>query len=224
MASAEATGSGQAVRVRIEPPDGAGSDGVAVVGLGDATGAIDAFHHAGGVVEYALIWVPDGLPERDAHRAAALVAVHELTSRSPTDRWRTDPQRAVGTSISVEDFVGPFYDWERERLLSAWIIGEHGGGHRIGHHRGEFVTAGYADAFSDPAYPLTTDLEQASAWFTAINRALFGGLRRDLEVVRWSIDWSSWFDPGLEWWGAFLWTVRHRSAPTITVISAVSTD
>lgn len=45
-----------------------------------------------------------------------------------------------------------------------------------------------------------------------------------LRVVRWSTDWSNYFEPGHEWWGAFCWTLHDSRSGQITVIKAASTD
>lgn len=45
-----------------------------------------------------------------------------------------------------------------------------------------------------------------------------------LRVVRWRTDWSNYFEPGHEWWGAFCWTLHDHRNGQITVIKAASTD
>jgi len=46
----------------------------------------------------------------------------------------------------------------------------------------------------------------------------------NLEIYRWSDDWSNYFDAGKEWWGAFYWTVLDKMRNKIIVIAASSTD
>ena len=43
-----------------------------------------------------------------------------------------------------------------------------------------------------------------------------------LEVLSWGAHWSPYFEAGLEWWGAYCWTVHHRQQ--VTVMVASSTD
>jgi len=85
----------------------------------------------------------------------------------------------------------------------------------------------YEGAFTDPPYGLSEkNKDVVGALFSEINRHLFGGFHDELEIYSWSSDWSSYFDAGNEWWGAFLWTVRNRQTARrqIIVIAASTTD
>jgi hypothetical protein len=118
-------------------------------------------------------------------------------------------------------FVGRAYDWETGRIVSLWTRSAAGASKQAA---GEFLTDGYAEAFSDPPYGVHLDLAELSSLFDQINRELLGGLAHTLEVWQWSTDWSSWFEPGSEWWGAYLWTAAPADRPWITVIGASATD
>ena len=45
-----------------------------------------------------------------------------------------------------------------------------------------------------------------------------------LRIHRWETNWSSYFRAGLEWWGAFFWTVEDVKNGWVTVIGAATTD
>jgi hypothetical protein len=102
-----------------------------------------------------------------------------------------------------------------------WTRSGKGGSKQAG---GELLTDGYAEAFSDPPYGMRLGLAELSSLFEQINRELLGGLHDTLEVWQWSTDWSTWFEPGSEWWGAYLWTAAPADRPWITVIAASATD
>jgi hypothetical protein len=192
-----------------------------VAGLADELEAI------GAVVEYVLMAVPpDAGDEAELHRSAATTAVAELGRREaagvPALRVVTDGSRATGARVTVAAFAGRSWDVATGELVDAWSHGHEAHSKPSGRHG--HLTDGYAEAFVEPPHGLDVDRGQAEARFRAVNAALFGGLDDGLVVYEWSTDWSSWFDAGHEWWGAFLWTVRRTSAPTITAIAAAATD
>lgn len=189
------------------------------------------------MLEFVLV-EPLAASEAERHADAATIALAEIADRSEqwvegsiatTGRSRsqyrtivTDPERAVGRPIDVVTFVGRAYDWSTRRIVSTWS--ETSAGTRSKQSAGEFLIDGYAEVFSDTPYGMRADLDQVNAWFEAINRELLGGLDGDLVVWSWSTDWSTWFEDGREWWGAYLWTVERQGLPWITAIAASSTD
>ena len=225
--------------MNLRLPTGVAAADVEPRPLGTAQRAIDDFTAAGGVVDYALVAVGDTVEDRLAHRAAAAICIQQADARAwawlrarrsaghgrdvppPRD---LDPDRAAVRRVATpEQFVGPYYDWKRRGLTPAWI-GNASGSYRISPDDSDFVTHGYADAFSTPPYSIGVSLSDCNAWFRTINDGLFGGLSSDLQVLEWTTDWAEYFEPGLEWWGAFCWTVRRPGAATITAICAASTD
>ncbi len=136
----------------------------------------------------------------------------------------SDPTRSTSAPVSLRDFVGRGYDWDTERLEPTWRVNEGGSGHKTSPPGSDFMTDGYAEAFADPPYGLRVENSQATAWFNSINADLLGGLSDALEIRSWSTDWSTWFDDGREWWGAFLWTIRPPDRPWMVAIAASSTD
>ena len=192
---------------------------VTALPLGSAEFAVEAFRESGGVVEYYKLKVGDG-DSATRHRLAAQ-AVPEAIDRAATiaehpyslNRHHvSEPDRAVGTQIDLRAFMGDLFDWDSRRIEvvpSAREVGPNNG---------------YAHAFADPPYGLRASSAVINDWFSTINRQLFGGLDDDLEIFRWSTDWSTFFDAGHEWWGAFLWTVTRPGAPVIVAIAASTSD
>ena len=78
----------------------------------------------------------------------------------------------------------------------------------------------YRKAFLDPpqgrSYP--------DSLFDQVNALLFPSGEADLEVYRWTTEWSNFFDDGREWWGTLCLTVYDRTLERFTVIMASATD
>ena len=78
----------------------------------------------------------------------------------------------------------------------------------------------YRKAFLCPPYGNSyTDND-----FERINAVLFPGGVAELEVYRWTTDWSEYFDEGHEWWGALCLTVYDKTLDRFVVIMASATD
>ena len=78
----------------------------------------------------------------------------------------------------------------------------------------------YRRAFLCPPHPHTyTDAD-----FDRLNAVLFPGGAEELDVCRWTTDWSDYFDEGHEWWGALCLTVYDRTLDRFVVILAAASD
>ena len=60
--------------------------------------------------------------------------------------------------------------------------------------------------------------------FDRINAVLFPGGTEELDVYRWTTDWSDYFDEGHEWWGALCITVYDKTLDRFVAIMASETD
>ena len=78
----------------------------------------------------------------------------------------------------------------------------------------------YRKAFLSPPHGnACTDAD-----FERVNAVLFPGGTEELEVYRWTTDWSDYFDEGREWWGTLCLTVYDKSLDRFVVIMASATD
>lgn len=48
--------------------------------------------------------------------------------------------------------------------------------------------------------------------------------RDNLTIYTWNTEWSNYFDDGLEWWGAYFWTIFDSVLNTFIVIGASTSD
>jgi hypothetical protein len=181
------------------------------------TAANEAYDTAGGVVDFAAFIVPDGLTGDALHLQATLQAhetlQHKMRSQ-PAVLARIPTTEFLGTlqtSMGVFDRLEPFFEARADALAT----------------KGGFVgpaSDGFLFAFADPPYGLRFSPSEAQRVFDAICEGLFGGFEDDLEILRWSNDWSTYFDMGHEWWGAFWWTVHNRTRQTVIVVAAAQSD
>ena len=78
----------------------------------------------------------------------------------------------------------------------------------------------YRKAFLMPPYPNNyTDAD-----FEKVNSVLFPNGTENLEIFKWSTDWSDYFNDGNEWWGTLCLTVYDNTLNRFVVIMASATD
>ena len=187
------------------------------------------------VVDYIFVGFDESLGATELHQKAAVFALEVLGKRLDTyfaslakelGKERKDffqiinqSEKAQGSCTDLEHFLGRAFNSSTQKIVSLWEVSENGKGKsKSGDHNG------YAEAFSDPPYGVQLTLEEINILFSKINTLAFGGLQEMLEIYEWSNDWSTYFDAGHEWWGSFLWTVRHPTQNMIVAIGASTTD
>jgi len=201
----------------------------------DLAARLAAFEAAGGVVEYVLLTsrIADQT-EDDVHTAAAIGTLDALRRRhAPVWPIEVEGTRACGERVDLGTFIGPRYDLATGRLLMRGASPNY-----LNHYfwvgdRQNWANAvalvgnaeeGYAYAFTAPPHGLTHSNEEVNGLFNGLNDRLVGGLSANLVIYRWSTNWSTYFEPGHEWWGSFLWTVHNPVTGTIVGIAASTTD
>ena len=60
--------------------------------------------------------------------------------------------------------------------------------------------------------------------FIRINKLLFPKGQEHLEIYDWSVEWSNFFDDGLEWWGAAAISIYDKLLDRYIIIFASATD
>jgi hypothetical protein len=60
--------------------------------------------------------------------------------------------------------------------------------------------------------------------FNKINSVLFPNGIDNLEVYKWTTDWSDYFDDGHEWWGTLCLTIYDKALDRFVVVMASATD
>lgn len=185
---------------------------------------LETLREGGVVVEYAVMrnnTGEHGLPE---HREAADFAMCCISERQEEHARRTmhkhphlryeqfthyrwDAALAAAVPYPSEKFLArpddPYYI-DKPKVTSRAIDPEDGK---------------YACAFLEPPYGnkfVVKDWER-------LNSLLFSS-PGNLEIYKWTDNWSNYFDDGKEWWGTFFWTVYDRGHGYFVAVAASSTD
>ena len=174
-----------------------------------------------------------------ARAAVALLARqwdNELAHLPPeVPRFRIEPvpgAEPVGRPVTLAEMLGT--DYELTAQASQLLRYANPAGMSVIRQLG----SGLAHALLDPPYGLRIDYKGA-AHAAGYNQKRHDLLQRylaaiphvtsaaDAEVLtcwEWSTDWSTYFEAGHEWWGAYCWTIADPGRGTIAVLLAASTD
>lgn len=187
--------------------------------------ALERYRQGSGVIEY-FAFQANHQVGLELHRTASLEAFDVLRSALETEHFKLTlhPERMRAHVISVQAFFGQantsagpmhspleFLEARARELNSRKAFS---GG----------LNDCYLHAFSDPPYGLGFSPPEAQLVFDTINQHVFGSFADDLEIMRWSSDWSNYFEAGLEWWGAYWWSIHNRSKHLVLVMAASATD
>ena len=167
---------------------------------------LEKFIAHGGVLDYFMFEVPTERQGEEVHRDAAIFAMTIICSQH---EYHGDPLNQCGELIDLETFWG-LDDFELKQDAE--------------YVRCAVNVDGYKSAFFCPPYDLRGTIADIELLFDSINRHVLGDGSTLPEIYSWSTDWSSYFDAGHEWWGAFYWTIRPAELPYIVMIGASTTD
>jgi hypothetical protein len=173
-----------------------------------------AYRAAGGVVDFQVYRAADcsSKIEEERHREVAVAAIKVLTDAMNLhwdfceahglaqipNRWRCQPEQAKALRISWADFLED--------------------------NMPDSASSGYKPLFYDPPYGLRLPKPEIDKLYELSLGYLVPSLSHPLLIHSWSVDWADYFGPGLEWWGAALWTITTDYGSTITAIAASATD
>jgi len=181
--------------------------------------ALSAFYEAGGVV---CFFVFEGDGSAECHRAATLAAHAELAA-ALTVTLTAEPR--IAAWISGEEFIGTVSSSEGVFLEPGAFLSARAEAMAAQRSHSGPVGEGLGFAFADPPYTLKPRSPvDAAGWWRTIGEELFDSFTEKLEIARWTSDWSTYFEPGLEWWGAFWWTVYVPAQRQVVVVAASATD
>ena len=190
-----------------------------------AYAVIDRYRRKGVVVDYVVFDAEEWGGEMEAHRRAAVDGMAVIAARREESVRRAMKHDG---NVKREDF--PTLVWYPESLAGqpypeSRFFGQPTDPYYLG---GSSVSPRiirwdekneYAYAFLEPPYSCTCS---ARDW-NRVNTLLFPEPNR-AEIYSWSTNWSNYFDDGLEWWGAYYWTVFNPGRDTFVVVAASATD
>ena len=150
-----------------------------------------------------------------------------------------------GIAISLEEFLGPFYDLELAKPLVRGIAGKDTLNSYF-YYDSEEEAANIVDlttslqafrskypnqngsfiyAFMEPPYSLQTgkNIWERGQYLIDFMDFVFSDMR-EIYIMKWSTDCSPFFDAGKEWWGSYFWTVYNPKQDWYVGICGSETD
>lgn len=151
-----------------------------------------------------------------------------------------------GRQITVREFLGPYFDLtvnkpiirgqtnnqflnsyfyfdEKESVESRLDFNEISNKFKINEFDGTPI--GFAGAFLEPPHSLRigNSIFDKGTYFNQFCELLFSNFDR-LEIYKWSVDCSNYFDAGKEWWGSQFWTIYNPTKNIYIGALASTTD
>lgn len=174
--------------------------------------SIDRYHAIGGVLDIALFEETEGgeedildaialtLDVADFRRAALLSLGYRRIDEAMLFGSRYDP--ATGALIA-------------DMRSAAFEIPEPGAGGEL------------AYAFAFPPYPLDARPAEIQSLFDDLRHAILPA-HGEATILDWSSprlpEVSAYFEPGMEWWGVFLFSIHIPAIRRLTIIAGSTTD
>jgi hypothetical protein len=174
----------------------------------------------GGVVDYLMIWPEvSGHSLEDVHRSVALFGMRVIDWREQ-QFFAVPEEKRAGTFYKLFWCGMRFDDLSPASFTHLRIDDEQMSSHS---EDPDAFRESHRYAFFNPPYNLWAEEQEIREMFDDINENLIGDLNR-WNIRRWSDDWSGYFELGLEWWGAFLWTLVSSDCRKALWIGASTTD
>lgn len=149
-----------------------------------------------------------------------------------------------GMQIQLREFMGPQFDLQTckplikgvERLYNSYFyydaeeteknsvnLNEITGHSKFNSTDG--VSRAFTGAFLDPPYSIRIgkNILEHGQYFLGFCNLLFSDFNT-IEIYKWSVDCSNYFDSGKEWWGSHFWTIYNPTKNIYIGITASTTD
>ena len=169
---------------------------------------VKEFEEKGLVLDYVILQGEDKyIHNLEAHKKAAITAMKLINERVSGIEITYDETKLFAEESSYNHLFARLGD------PCSLIKSEKDGHWKTTNY------AAYANAFLQPPYGSTLTEED----FDKMNSVLFSD-KMALDICRWNTEWSNYFDEGLEWWGAYYWTVYDPKGKYFVVIGASATD
>ena len=223
--------------------------------------AITDFERKGGVIKFQALRIEEGINEYESHMIMArqtleeahfadnsyynLISPRGKRSSSPIYQTNFDILDNSGREISVEHFLGPFFDIKSKKPLIRGEANQDTANkyfyyddtedpiyaidlpNRELTFRKHYKDAnkGFVYAFMEPPYgvEIGDTLKERGEYLIHFMQCIFSDINK-IKAYSWSIDCSDYFDCGKEWWGAFFWTIYNPEKNWHIGICASSTD
>ncbi len=202
------------------------------------------FDNYGGRIDIKIFQINDDISKYDSHYLTAKNSIKELQKNSHyfTIDFDENKLKESGTKISVEEFLGPCFDF---KLMKPILRGDRNindlfyydskeiseniiklnDSELYKNDTSELYTIGFTQAFLDPvhSFRVSNSKLETGKYFIDFCKFLYSDLNK-IEVFKWSTDCSNYFDDGKEWWGTHFWTVYNPIKNYYVGITASNTD
>ena len=149
-----------------------------------------------------------------------------------------------GVEIKLKEFLGPYYDLERDKPIVRGVKGNDTCNSYFYFDEDEEVkikidiqsiindyqkkfsySNGFVYAFMEPPYSIATGktIKEKGEYLIEFINYFFSNLNQ-IEIMKWSTDCSPFFDSGKEWWGTYFWTVYNPKKDWYIGICGSETD
>jgi len=149
-----------------------------------------------------------------------------------------------GVKITIREFLGPQFDLETnkplikgvKRLYNAYfyydteedeknIVDIDEITEQFDFKDSDGISGAFCGAFLEPPYSLRIEknILKRGQYFLDFCKILFSDFT-EIEIYKWSVDCSTYFDDGKEWWGSHFWTVYNPIKSVYIGIVASTTD
>lgn len=170
---------------------------------------IREYHQKGVVLDYFILQDEnESINNLEGHKKAAIAAMKILAKERTYMNIEYDESKMCAEKYSVEQFFAlpedPYYIDKPDVKSRAWYTNN---------------DEAYAYAFLETPYGNDYVIKD----FERFNSILFPN-KDGLTIYQWNTEWSNYFEEGLEWWGAYYWTIYDSSSGLFIVVGASTTD
>jgi len=163
----------------------------------------------------------------------------------PVLRTDYDELDQSGVEIGLEEFLGPFYDFELRKPFVRGLIDNNTINsyfyfdqeetvdnkveinERVKDYESKFPNrnGNFVNAFMEPPYSMQTGktIKEKGEYLIDFLNYFFSDFD-ELEIMKWSTDCSEFFNAGKEWWGTYFWTVYNPTKEWYVGICGSETD
>jgi len=200
---------------------------------------IEKFEKLGGCILFKVFEVEPAGSSYQVHLEVAKKTLLEISQENYFDKLQNS-----GVQISVKDFFGPQFDLTQnkplikgvEKLYNSYfyydteeneknIINFAELEKQFHFQETDGVSGAFCGAFLEPPYSLRigNNIFELGKYFLDFCNLLFSDFRK-IEIYKWSVDSSEYFEAGKEWWGAHFWTIYNPIKNIYIGAAASATD
>lgn len=198
------------------------------------TDKIEEFYNLGGCIEFKVFDVEKEDHPYSTHfeiaKRTILEIENDLKSQQHLNKENNiNALEKSGVQISIKQFLGPQFDLlsykplikgvsnfyndyfyydtpeQKNNIINFKAIAK-----EFDFQENDGTSLAFCGAFLEPPYSIEIggNIFERGKYFLDFCDLMFSNLSK-IEIYKWSIDCSSYFDAGKEWWGSHFWTIYN---------------